>query len=646
MKLRKSFCNGRILINDIVRFWPLWGILFAGLQLMYTVPMFFYGLSYKKGQGVEVSRNDFLCEGAQKMYEAANPFVIAGFAILAAILVFGYLFQKKEAYMLHSLPVKRRVYFCSHFLAGLLMLIVPCLVTCLMLGGICGIFGGNLAGVMAGVMLEMLIMIVFFYTMACLVVMLCGNAAISVVIYIVANVLTAGLFLLVGMTSDFVLNEIVLPVAPSEMFDGLGNVIVSATPTINFREIMVTPRAVSQMKDSGMLEQGFRRSYSAGKIIENAVDMDMKELYHLPWQQVGAMAWYLIPAVLFVLLAYYLYRKRPLERVGDALAFPWGKPVFHFVFTICGSYMFAEIMYLFARQFLMQYEVTYRILFRAMMGCLFLGCILCFFISNMILQKSFRIWKNLSFAHLGICIVFALGMMAFLRYDCYHSNLPDGKEVRKLEMQTDNEGDIFSGTIIVERREDIDAILTVLQELYDRAEDMPISENVYYEPLLFRFDLGDGKDVELTVDYLKTEYFQKQHKNIFSVLNNPQTMIEKIFTRDYAKLQEDEYSMELLDETGASAGDTDNNKMDLHKKELLKALQADLETGKFTFGEILPGGVADNYLWISIRPREDGKGKGSGDRYESVYGDMKINVTMEFANFWRVYGELDLDVDK
>lgn len=650
MKSRKFFCNKTIIKNDLVRFWPLWGILIAGLQLLYTLPMVFYGLTYMKRHSWRGTQELLLQEGARKLYGVANPCVIAVFAILAAVLVFGYLFHKKEAYMLHSLPVNRKILFGSHFIAGLVMLLVPFLFTCLMVGGICGAFGGNLAEVMVGVLLEMVIMIVFFYAMACLVVMLCGNAAISIVIYLVANVLVAGMMLLVGQTSDLVLNDAVHSMSPSQMSDGLDNVITSATPVVRFREIMVSS---GEAEVAGNLEEGFRLSYVVGRIWDDAVDGNQEELYNLPWEQVGAMAWYFIPAALFAVLAFYLYQKRALERVGDVLAFSWGKAVFHFVFSVCGSYIFILIMQFFARQLLMQYDATYRALFWEGMGCLLLGCILCFFISNMVLQKTFRIWKKISFVQLGICIVFALGMLAILRYDCYHGNLPDAKEVKRLEMKIDNGGEYSTGTIILERREDIGGILEALQKIYDRAEDVPMTEFGLEKHYSFHFDLGEERDLELELDCLGMDYFYKEYEKISSVIDVPETMIEKIFTRDYDQLGDDEFLIRMEDESEEFLDENEKrkefNRVDSHKKELMQALQADLEMGEHAFGTMFQGDTSEEegqFIRIILRPWENGKKDKSGKRYRPFYGNARIVLKRGgFPNFMKAYNEFCLDVD-
>lgn len=663
MESRKSFCNGTIIKNDMVRFWPLWGILFAGLQLMYTLPMFFYGLSYMRRHEWKGTRKLLLQEGARKIYGVANPYVIAIFAILAAILVFGYLFRKKEAYMLHSLPVNRRVFFCSHFLSGLLMLLVPFLSSCLMVGGICAAFGGNLAGVMAGVLMQMVIMIVFFYAMACLVVMLCGNAAMSVVIYLVANVLVAGMLMLVGHVSDSVLNDTVQTMASSEMSHGMGNLMISATPVIQFRGIMISPGQVDVAED---WNEGFVSSYVVSRIREDAVDMIEDGDYSLPWNQVGAMAWYLIPALLFLALAFYLYGRRDLERVGDTLAFPWGKSVFHFVFSVCGGLIFAEVMFFLTRQLMIQYDATYRTLFWAMMGYLFLGCVLCYFISNMLIQKTFFIWKNMSYAGLGICVLFVLGLMAFFRYDCYHGGLPEAKEVKRLEMKIDNGGEYSTGTIIVERREDIDGILEALQQVQGRAEDLSMTEFGLEKHYYFHFDLGEERDLEFEVDCLGMDYFQKEYQKISSVIDHPKTMIEKIFTKNYAKLREDEFMMMICEETEEDWDDEeawdgyDSQEMpanedeggeriieiDSKKKELMQALKADLETGEYAFDTIFQGGGEDfiQYIKIVLRPRQSGEGDKSSKRYEPFYGGAIIRLGSpaegRFEHFQKAYGDL------
>lgn len=55
----------------------------------------------------------------------ANPVFLFVMAIVVAVVVFQYTFNSREMYMIHSLPVKRETLFISHYIAGVVMLMIP-----------------------------------------------------------------------------------------------------------------------------------------------------------------------------------------------------------------------------------------------------------------------------------------------------------------------------------------------------------------------------------------------------------------------------------------------------------------------------------------------------------------------------------------
>ena len=113
-------------------------------------------------------------------------------AIVVAVVVFQYTFNSREMYMIHSLPVKRETLFISHYIAGVVMLLIPYVI---------GFAGYIIVGKMycAGLTISLLLlafevfaMILLFYGIACMVVMVSGNSIMSISIYCVLNVLYIG----------------------------------------------------------------------------------------------------------------------------------------------------------------------------------------------------------------------------------------------------------------------------------------------------------------------------------------------------------------------------------------------------------------------------------------------------------------------
>lgn len=656
MKLKKSFCKGMIIRKDITRFWPLWSVLFIVLQLMYTLPVLFSGISCREEYKGE-HRWECLAEnGVREMCNAASPFLIAVIGILTAVLVFGYLTKKKESYMFHCFPVTRREYFCSHFLAGYLMIVVPYVITYIAIGGISAILGVNLLSVMVANLLEVVIMITLFYTLACLVVMLSGNAAISVIIFCVLNSLAVGIFFLAGGVTGLFLNvNVITYIATSGFADILKGIIIIATPVYTFHDFIERPLLAGK-GDSFFWNDSLKiilgdNLYNVSGNMDELTRAELRDVTELTWQNARVMLWYLIPAVLFLILAYYLNQKRPLERVGDTLAFPWGKPVFHWVFTFCGSFLFVIIAFFIGISPLKDYLGTYRNLFWVGMLCLLAGSVICYIISNMILQRSFRIWKNFSFVQMIICSVCVLGMMFIMRYQCYHKYFPKAEEIQRISIEVNNPNysDACTGTMVVEDQKDIRKILEIQKDLFREAENMKLREegedNIQFS---FMNELGDDR-LETGIYCMGENSYKKHYKKLFSVINRKDTMFDKVFSKNYPKMTENEYSFSLFYGEEQQVGGAAH--INLHKQEVVQALQADMKAGNITLGKNVLDDETYLMLEVSILPGKlSSKSKtdrelAQGDS-EQEYGATEIPITSSCENLGNLFKKLGIEMKK
>lgn len=108
MKCRTSSSDLAILKKDLTRFAPVWLGLCAYLAI-WAVNLL----------TAEVYYNSYF-------YEPIAPI----FAPILAIVLFGYLFDPKECFMVHSLPIRRERLFGIHILAGFVMFLIPTAIFC------------------------------------------------------------------------------------------------------------------------------------------------------------------------------------------------------------------------------------------------------------------------------------------------------------------------------------------------------------------------------------------------------------------------------------------------------------------------------------------------------------------------------------
>ena len=116
MKCRTSSSDLAILKKDLTRFAPVWLALSAYLAIWAANLL----------TSEEIYRS--------YLYEPIAPV----FAPVIAILLFSYLFDPKECFMIHSLPIRRERLFGIHILAGLVMFLVPTAFFCLVTKNIAG----------------------------------------------------------------------------------------------------------------------------------------------------------------------------------------------------------------------------------------------------------------------------------------------------------------------------------------------------------------------------------------------------------------------------------------------------------------------------------------------------------------------------
>ena len=111
MQSKTSFFNPTAFKKDLTRFAPLWGLyalcLILGLMLL-----------------TQSETNYWLASAFAELPMVMAPINLV-YALLAAAVLFGDLFQTRMCNALHAMPLRRESWFVTHTLAGLLFSIVP-----------------------------------------------------------------------------------------------------------------------------------------------------------------------------------------------------------------------------------------------------------------------------------------------------------------------------------------------------------------------------------------------------------------------------------------------------------------------------------------------------------------------------------------
>ncbi len=455
MKDKKSLLCGVIYKKDLTRFWPVWTLELLFLLLSVILPMQsklralkmehssvqYYGTAcFMRGPELDWGFKHCIKEYGTVLN---NSFVIALFSLVVALFLFSYLYKTREAYSMHSLPMKREQLFFEHYLAGLTMLIVPFLLAYVIL--ICmGLWCR--AEVTMGLLIQFLITlveIIFFYNLACCIAMVTANGIMTASIYVVSNVLYQGvarMFLYMGSMCIYgyqgdesqyagTIGRYLTPLAffagKASIFDVINQYIYPAESRnyMNYQEIWEE----WQLWDGPGLKQSL---------------------------------WYLIPAVLLIGLAVVLYKKRSLECAGNMMAFPWGRLVFQMVFTMCGSMIFTLLIYRICFSW-NQDSLSYGALFKIYLVLMLVGSVVSYFVSNMILHKSFFIWKKISYGRMLLFSLAIIVAFVYMKYG-YGTGIPSTEKVEFVEMEAPASGSYARNTYYITGEEQIQE----MQELH------------------------------------------------------------------------------------------------------------------------------------------------------------------------------------
>ncbi|MED4454626.1 hypothetical protein [Metabacillus fastidiosus] len=365
--------------------------------------------------------------------------------VIAGIFLFRYLQTEASVDMTHSFPVKRTVHYVSHIISGIFMLILPIVITAIFAfiitkwdAGFNKVFTFpellNWIGITS-------LLTVFLFLLTVLVGMITGISVVQGILTYVVLFLPTGILLLLNAN----LNRILFGFSSSHSLYENSEVL---SPFIRFTEIVYKP-------------------FSTVEIIV-----------------------YCIFTIVFLITGKILYDRRHLERAGDAIVFPYLKPVFKYGMTFCtmllsGAY-FSSI----------QNGSTGWLIFGYISGS-----IIGYIISEIILQKSWRILKPsmaISFGGYSIIIVliyFSLSTDVF----GYEKKLPSLDNIEAVYLEN---GDyLYQGHYDYELRSSSDpSYIQDVRKLHEaiiqqKNQVIKKADEVYKPTTLLIYKLKNGKEI-------------------------------------------------------------------------------------------------------------------------------------------------------
>lgn len=398
MQSKTSFFNRTLFRKNLSRYWPLWGFAsFVG----FLAPA---ALLVRVIQSGETSVAPLrVREIYYYLVADAVPIVSIAYAILCAMAVWSYLYNARSVGMMHSLPIRRQGLFLTNLLSGLAMMAIPYLVA----GGLgtllfacCGGFDawGTLATILAVIGQS-----VTFFGLATFCAFLTGNIFALPVLYFLLNFLAplgdwlCNLFargFLFGFTADY-----------SGTVDFL-------CPMVYLTQRLYVNSEYETVRDSALEYQNRLTSVT----LENA------------W----LIAAYAAAGLVFLTLAYLLYRRRESERAGDVVAVRVFRPVFRFGVAALSALLGGRLLYALLWESFQAGDTFTPV---PLAICLIVAGLIGYYAASMLLAKSLRVFRGSAVGALCLvaaCVAFCAGM----RYDLFgiERRIPDQNEITQLEI--------------------------------------------------------------------------------------------------------------------------------------------------------------------------------------------------------------------
>ena len=398
MRSGTSFFNLTVFKKAAARFWPVWAAYFVIWFIVLPLNGMML-LSMQTGSDGYGYMENFACRTVPGTVGLSMTLAVA-FGVLSAMAVFSHLYGSRPANFFGALPVRREGLFLTHYLAGMAFLIVPNVAVALLtlvieaIGGWVSIQG--LLFWLAVTCGECFL----FYSMAVFCGMFTGHLLALPVFYGVLNVLAAGLYmLLTSMCTSFCYGY-----AGSDWGWGY-DFATLLTPVWKLHASVYSYYRSAE-------GSGIPSDAPVGEVITEPV----MKFYGLKY-----VALYVAIAAVLALASFLLYRVRRLESAGDVVSVKPMRPVFKYGVALCSGLAFG----MGTTVFLNTGEI-------GLMIAIVVWGIVGYFVAQMLLDKSFRVFKKWKGAAAVAGVFAALFLVVGLDLTGFETRIPDPANVESV----------------------------------------------------------------------------------------------------------------------------------------------------------------------------------------------------------------------
>ena len=461
MRSVTSYFNRELLRGALQRTWPLWAAYTLIWLLLLPVTLF-----------IRLSDRHIVYSRPTLSYELLSTGLPSGvmmaavFGIFFAMAMFAYLTNSRATNGMHAMPIRREGLFLTHYLAGLFCQVVTLLVSfalAALVTAAFGVFDGYAVGM--GLLLCVLL-VLFFYSFGVLCMVCVGQILAGAVFYGILNFLFVGMeVLLRSFAGNFLYG-----------YDGRSSAFSTAP--------LSPPVEIAS-------------SLSVSYVYDGIDPIGVRVLY------LGTFAAYAAAGLVLAALALLLYRKRRSEMTGNTVAIGWLRPVFKYGVALCSAFSLGQLLSYFVFELT---DSTYTA--GALIGtiaCMIFAGLIGYYAAEMLLKKSFRVFKTSWKGALATSAVLILIGLSFpLDLTGYQSRVPEQSDI--VSATVDLYGGNVSGSFNLSGQESIallrDAHCAVITDKARQTE-----YNRRYVPfdgdtctLRITYELADGTELFRSYD--------------------------------------------------------------------------------------------------------------------------------------------------
>lgn len=444
MRSRTSFFNPGLAKSLFKRFWPLMLAYLAVLLL--TLPL---QLSSLTGQNWYAKRLNY--EILRRASEGVVYSALA--ALLMAMAMFSHLFNKRDCGLINSLPLRRETTWLTACFTGLLPLllcpVLTWLVSLLLFAG-----NANISAAALGTWLQCILLAnLAFYGLAVFCAMLTGNILAVPALFLALNLLAYGLETLVRGILDRVVYG-----------------YSAGTPLLSWMSPLMY--MLSNVQATNGLD-GFYGPIDSSQVA-------FAELKGLP-----ALTGYALAGLVLLLLSLLLYSRRQMETAGDVLAVKPLRPIFRYCASLCAALLLPSVFMGALGSRLSGLPMTL-----VLIALMLLGAAAGYYLAEMLLQKSFRVFRCRAWGILALWGVLACLTLAW-EFDLfgYERRIPAPEEIAQVQIPS------------VGRSTDDPEAIALCRQLHQRIldnkahnENRTDKDNCRYLSLVYT--LKDGRELQ------------------------------------------------------------------------------------------------------------------------------------------------------